>query len=443
MHAQRTGAGLARREVLRGSAIGAVLAGGRGTARAAPRQLRILQWKHFVPSYDHWFDTVFAREWGIRNDVEVVVDHVGLGDLDVLIRAEAAAGRGHDIVFTLSPPALLEDHAIDHGAIYAEVERRHGPMSELARRTTFNPRTGRHVGFCWAFSPAVLTYRRSLWDSVAVEPTSWPAILAGGRRIRLLHDRTVGLGLAPEHNGEHSLRAIMYAFGAGEQDADGNPALRSKAMLEVLHFVEALFAQAMTAEVLGWDAASNNRSMLSGEISLTLDTLSIVRSAETTRLPLVTDLHLAPMPEGPLGRIGPPFGFYTYLVWKFAEHRELAERFLVDHAGALRDGLLASGFQNMPNLPSAVPDLAAVLAADPGSVGAGKYAALAGSPDWSVNFGYPGYSNVAIGEVYARGVLPRLVARVVTGRASAEAALDDADAEVRAIFARFREEGRI
>jgi multiple sugar transport system substrate-binding protein len=149
------------------------------------------------------------------------------------------------------------------------------------------------------------------------------------------------------------------------------------------------------------------------------------------------------MPEGPLGRIGPPFGFYTYLVWKFAEHRELAERFLVDHAGALRDGLLASGFQNMPNLPSAVPDLAAVLAADPGSVGAGKYAALAGSPDWSVNFGYPGYSNVAIGEVYARGVLPRLVARVVTGRASAEAALDDADAEVRAIFARFREEGRI
>ena len=85
----------------------------------------------------------------------------------------------------------------------------------------------------------------------------------------------MGFSLAPEHNSNYTMRAIMYCFGASEQDADGNPALKSKETLEAIKYVKALYEEAMTKDVLTWDAASNNRFMLNGEGCLTLDTVSI------------------------------------------------------------------------------------------------------------------------------------------------------------------------
>src|SRR2546428_7163359 len=64
-------------------------------ARAAG-QLKILQWSHFVPAYDAWFDP-FAKEWGARHGVEVTVDHVGFADVVPRATAMVAAQSGHDI----------------------------------------------------------------------------------------------------------------------------------------------------------------------------------------------------------------------------------------------------------------------------------------------------------------------------------------------------------
>jgi multiple sugar transport system substrate-binding protein len=43
-------------------------------ALAADTSLSILQWAHFVPEYDTWFDK-FATEWGEKNKIAVTVDH--------------------------------------------------------------------------------------------------------------------------------------------------------------------------------------------------------------------------------------------------------------------------------------------------------------------------------------------------------------------------------
>ena len=32
-------------------------------ARAQRKTLRIMQWRHFVPAYDPWFNETFARQW--------------------------------------------------------------------------------------------------------------------------------------------------------------------------------------------------------------------------------------------------------------------------------------------------------------------------------------------------------------------------------------------
>src|SRR5258705_9120304 len=76
-------------------------------ARQAPAQikgttLRILQWSHFIPAYDAWYDK-FAKEWGDKNGVKVRVDHIPHLDIPARMAAEFAAGAGHDIIYNGSP----------------------------------------------------------------------------------------------------------------------------------------------------------------------------------------------------------------------------------------------------------------------------------------------------------------------------------------------------
>lgn len=437
-HLQAT-SGVTRRRTIKTGASALLVVGAApailpSRARAQRKTLKILQWKHFVPGYDRWFNEIYAPSWGEANDTEVIVDNVGLGDIGALVAAEAAEGRGHDLVMVLAPPATYAERAVDHREIYEESERRFGAPADFAVRSTLDPASGRHFGFCSGYMPAVMTYRRDLWETSGASLDTWDGLLTGGRRIKLLHDRPVGLSLAPEHNSEHTLRAILYSFGASVQDAEGRPALKSPQALDALHYVKALHQEAMTDEVLGWDATSNNRFMLTGEGSVTLDTMSIVRASESKGLPVTDDLWLARAPEGPFGRLAPSFGIFTYFIWSFAHNVEGATQFLVDYIEHSRQAFVTSGFQNMPVFAGAVANLPELIRTDPGAGPADKYAVLADGADWTTNLGHPGYTTPAIIEVYSRGLIPTMFAQAATGRLTPEQALDAADLEVRRIF---------
>ncbi len=437
-----------RRHMLKASGSTALLAGVApaiipSRARAQPKTLKIMQWKHFVPGYDTWFDETFIKEWGRQNDTEVIVDHVGLGEIANLAAAEAAAQRGHDLVMLTTPPAVYEDQVIDHREIYEECARQYGTALDLAIKSTYNPRTKKYFGFCSALIPPLLIYRKDLWDAIGATPDSWDDILRGGRQIKLLHDSPVGISLAPENNSNNTLRAVMYSFGSSVQDADGKPALKSKPALEMVKYLKVLYQEAMPQDVLNWDASSNNRFMLAGTGCLTLDTISITRASEQLKLPFASDLRLAKAPEGPAARLAPPFEVLTYVIWKFAENAEGARQFLVDCTGQSRQAFLASGFENMPSFPDAVPDLAQLVSSDASATPPDNYSLLKEVATWITNVGHPGYTNAAIAEVFGSGVIPTMCARAATGELTPEDALDQGDQEVRRIFAKWQERGKI
>jgi multiple sugar transport system substrate-binding protein len=412
-------------------------------ARAQRKKLKILQWKHFVPSYNEWFRNIYINEWKEKNDTDVVVDYAGISDIFSLAAAEVKERRGHDVVQLVTPASVVEEYVIDHREIYEECERRHGRIAEFALRTSYNPKTNKYFGFCGTWQPAVISYRKAMWDTVQAVPDTWERILSGGRQIKLLQDRPVGFSLNEEDNAESTMRTIMYCFGSSEQAADGTPALKSKATVDVIKYVKSLYEEAMTTEVLAWQPPSNNRFMLNGEGCLTLDTISIPRAADSMRLPLAHDLRLMPVPQGPAARLGPSFGFHPYVIWRFAENIEGAKRFLADYGADLRRAFLASGFQNMPAWPGAVPDLAELVANDATASTSDTYALLADAPVWTTNIGYPGYTNAAIGEALNRGLIPRMCARAATGKLSPEEALDEADRELRNIFEAWKAKGKV
>jgi multiple sugar transport system substrate-binding protein len=412
-------------------------------ARAQQKTLKILHWKHFVPSYDEWFNETYVKEWGAANDTQVIVDNVGFADLTRFAKTEVEAQRGHDLISFITPPAEYEDRVIDHREIYEECERRYGTVADLSVRSTYNPKTNKYFAFCGFYAPALLTYRKDLWESVQAAPDSWQDVLAGGRRIKLLHQNPVGFSLAPEQNSAHTMRAIMYSFGASEQDASGNAALKSRATLEAIKYVKALYDEAMTKDVLTWDGAANNLAMLNGDACLTLDTMSIIRASESTELSIAKNLWLGKAPEGPAGRLAPSFGFYTHFIWNFAENIDGAKQFLADYIGHSREAFLASGFQNTPAFPDTVPDLATVVARDAGAGSPGKYALLADVATWTTNIGHPGYTDPAISEIYSKGIVSTMFARAATSQLTPEEALDQADSEMRQIFQKWAERGKL
>src|SRR5215475_15831804 len=120
--------GLTRREFAKLTGAGAVAAGVGANflfpERAAAQQktLKILQWSHFVPGYDKWFNNTYTREWGAKHGTEVVVDNINLGLIPSRAAAEVSAQKGHDLLMFLAPPSVYEEQVIDMKDVYSEVE---------------------------------------------------------------------------------------------------------------------------------------------------------------------------------------------------------------------------------------------------------------------------------------------------------------------------------
>jgi len=412
-------------------------------ARAASRTLKILQWNHFVPAYDKWFDGTYVKQWGAKHDTEVIVDHVGVAALNSRAAAEVSAQKGHDLFMFLSPPPAYEEQVIDHREIYEEVGRRHGKPVDLAVRSTYNPKTKKYFAFSDSYVPDPINYRSDLWGDVGMQPATWDDIRVGGRKIKEKYKIPVGIGLSAELDTAMAMRAILYAFGGSIQDEHGNVTLDSKQTVEAVKFMRALYQEAMTAEVLAWDASSNNRAMIAGKISAALNAISITREAENKHLPIARQIALAKAAQGPARRIGLEHVMDCYVIWKFAENIEGAKRFLVDYIDNFGAGFSASEFYNFPSFPATVPDLKKQIASDQRAEPHDKYAVLGDVLGWATNVGYPGYANAAVDEIFNTWVLNSMFAKAATGALPPEEAVHAADAQAKRIFAKWRERGLV
>jgi multiple sugar transport system substrate-binding protein len=407
------------------------------------KRLRILQWNHFVPEFDQWFKDVYIKKWSDVNDTEVIIDNVGMTSLNSRANAEIKAGKGHDLFMFLRPPPMYEDFVIDHREIYEECQRRHGRPSDIALKSTYNPKTRKYYGFSDSYVPDPVNYRKDLWDDVGVFPESWDNILEGGTKIYKKHGIPLGLGLAPELDSNMGLRSIMHSFGSSVQDEEGRIILHSPRTIEAVKFVKALYENAMTEEVLTWDPSSNNRMMLSGQGSLALNAISITRTGETQKIPVAKDIWLAEAAQGPARRIGLIHLMHVYVIWKFAKNIDGAKQFLVDYLSYFRDAFLASKFYNIPCFPQTVPDLKSLVNLDSVATPNDKYAMLADVPKWTTAVGYPGYSNAVIDETFSNWVISSMFAEAARGRMTPEDAVKTAHSKTLDIYNKWQARGKI
>jgi multiple sugar transport system substrate-binding protein len=450
MAAKKRGA-FSRRDFIKAAGAGALAAGVGpaiiipGRAHAAKKKLKIIQWVHFVPPYDEWFNKTYIKEWGEKNDTDVSVDNIGIGFLPARAAAEVGAQKGHDLFLFMSPPAAYEDQVIDHAEIYQECRRKYGDPLDLAIKSTYNPKTKKYYSLSPAFVPDPCNYRKDLFDGIGMTkgPDTWDDIRIGGRKIKQQFGNPVGIGLSQELDTNMAMRALMYSFGSSEQDRDGNVVINSKQTLEAVKFVKALYEEAMTDEVFSWDPSSNNRAMLAGKLSVALNAISITRTAEKENPEMSKKIYVIKTAKGPVRRIGLEHVMPCYAIWKFAENKEGAKKFLVDYIGNFKKAFLASEFYDFPCFPKTLPDLQQQIANDPKAHPPDKYKVLGDVLDWATNVGYPGYSNAAIDEIFTTWVIPNMFAKAAKGVLSPEDAIREAETACKRIFAKWKEKGLV
>src|SRR3979411_3304738 len=84
----------------------------KASAQGGERVLKVVQWKHFVPDYDKWFNDVFVKEFGAAHKCRVEVDHVATADLPTAIAADISRGGGHDVFHLNGVGASLYDKVL-------------------------------------------------------------------------------------------------------------------------------------------------------------------------------------------------------------------------------------------------------------------------------------------------------------------------------------------
>jgi len=406
--------------------------------------LRIAQWSHFVPAYDQWFDNEYTERWGEEHSVQVVVDHLPFAQLRNRADAEVAAQRDHDIFGFISPPPVFEDEVVDHREIVEEVEAKVGKATSLFERSVLNPKTGKYFGFpdFWVANPVL--YRVDLWDRVEpdLRPDTWNSVLRAAPNLKAM-GHPLGIGMSRDLDHAHSLPALMLAYGSSIQDDKGNLAINRPATVEAVKVGAAIFRTGMTDEVFNWDGPSDNRYLASGRASLILDALSAMRAVEQQDSKLASQIALAPVPAGPAAQLSPPSVMSVYVIWKFSRNQEMAKQFLVDLALNCREAFLRSDFYNLPAFPGAVPDLGELVANDARAQPADKYALLADATRWSTNLGHPGHTNAAVDEVVNQYLIPEMFAAAARGEMTPEEAVRTAEARIKPIFERWRQQGKI
>jgi multiple sugar transport system substrate-binding protein len=413
--------------------------------------LRIMTWAHFVPAYDTWLDGTYVKQWGEKNDVEVKVDHINNALLFSTGSSEVAAQSGHDLFWFISPPSSFQRQVDPVTDLVQEVTKKLGPMTQVSRKSTYNPKTKQYFGFPETYAPDPVQYRRSFFQQAGVSLNTWEDVRKGAAKLKGI-GHPVGLGMSNEIDSNMLLTSLLYCYGGFIQNENNkivfNQGSNRKGAIEALKTMRDIYKTGMSDEVFAWTAASNNQAFLAGRLSMALNAISIARSAEDAGNPALSDdTWLASIPRGPVMRLGNEHVMGVYVIWKFANNKEAARKYLVDQQLAYTDHFVRSKFYNFPPWTGAIKGgfkTIRKMSAGDTHKPKGKYTILATIAEkYTTNPGHPGNTNAVIDEIFNTWMIPQMFATVAQEKSSPEDAVKAFDARAKVIYRKWQNQGLV
>jgi len=399
----------------------------KASAQGAERTLKVVQWKHFVPDYDKWFNDVFVKEFGEKYKCKVEVDYVGTADLPTAIAADISRGGGHDVFHLNGVGAWLYDKSlVDVSAIANRLSKEFGGW--LPHSESIGVVRGRWLAIpSWYISyPYIIN--RGYFNAVHedyTDKTTYADLLRAGTKLKKA-GYPVGIPYSQTPDANDNLLPMMWAFNATMFDKDGNIAFRRKEIVDVLKYGADLFKNTMTDEVLSWDDSSNNRFIASGKGSVICNPISAYRTAAKDNPDVYKNLEVVKTPIGPIGKRINSCRTMSYGIYNFSKEQDLAKEFLYYLNKESLRGMDASTGYNHPFLKALYKKPMPVIGHEP------KLELL---QDFEVGLefvGFPGPMTKTATAMYAKFIVPTMFAEVAKGK-NPRAAMEDAEKSLRAI----------
>ena len=402
------------------------------TAAKLSGKLSIVQWSHFVPAYDVFFDK-WAKDWGTKNGVEVSVDHIGIADLPARAAAEAAAKSGHDIFghFAQGLPALYETSLVDVSDVCNAVGTKYGgwlPTGESIGK----------VNGAWRGLPDFLVPFPSLWRKdifsqagyTKANLETWQDLLDYAPKLKAL-GHPVGTAVSQTSDGEHTWRSLMWSYGAAEFTSDGKAvAIDSPETRTVLKFGKELYAH-MEPAVLSWGDVDNNTYLQSGKGSWIYNPISAYRTIEKQNPDLAKNISVSLPLKGDKAQIC-SIQFTVYGIWNFSKNVDAAKQFLLDYSDNWTAEFTASEGYDNPFLKDHAKKPMPVLGSDP------KLSSLQDISSYVQAIGYPGPATKAAFAALNTHVVTDMFANYITAKKSIDDSIADASKRLTDLLAQYK-----
>ena len=422
---------LGRRSVLKGLAAGTAAAAVptvlmRKASAEQEKTLRIVQWKHFVPDYDRWF-TQFAQQFGEKNKCTVQVDYVATPDLPTAIAADISRGGGHDVFHLNGTGAwLYEQVLVDVSDVANRLEKEHGPW--IKESQSIGQVKGKWLAIpSWYISyPLIINtgYFKEVGEEYT-DKTTWQDLIKIGAKLKKA-GHPFGLPVANTPDANDDLLPWMWSFDALSFDHEGKVSFKRKEVVEWLRHAKEFYEQTMTEEVLGWDDSSNNRFIASGKGSMICNPISAYRTAAKDNPDVFKNLAVVKTPMGPKGRFN---GARTmcYGIYNFSKAQDLAKEFLSAMDGPeFLKGFEASTGYNHPFLRGFLKKPMPVIGNEP------KLKLLQDFQEDVHFIGYPGPMTKTATSMYAKFIMPTMLAEVCKGK-NPRQAMEEAEQKLRGV----------
>jgi multiple sugar transport system substrate-binding protein len=398
----------------------------KATAQTGERVLKVVQWKHFVPDYDKYFD-VFAREFGEKHKCKVEVDYVGTADLPTAIAADISRSGGHDIFHLNGTGAWLYDKVlVDVSDIANKLAKEFGGY--LREAPSIGVVRGKWLAIpSWYISyPYIINtgYFHEVGEEYTDKTTYHDLLRMGIKLKKAGHPIGIPYSQTPDSN--DNLLPMMWAYNAYMFDKEGNIAFRKKEIVDILKFGSELFNQTMTDEVLSWDDSGNNRFIASGKGAVVCNPISAYRTAAKDNPDVYRNLAIVKTPLG-AGGVRVNYGrTMSYGIYNFSKVQDLAKEFLYAMNEEGLRGMEASTGYNHPFLNALYKKPMPVIGHEP------KLELLQDFHKDIHFIGYPGPMTKTATAMYAKFIVPTMFAEVAKGK-NPRAAMEDAETKLRAI----------
>jgi multiple sugar transport system substrate-binding protein len=241
------------------------------------------------------------------------------------ITAEEQARAGHDIVdLQDNLPAIHKNYLVPLDDVVADITKQFGPFYQVAKNSGYVD--GHWLSLPWLGNSELAVYRSDYFAQAGEGvPNNWDDLLRAAPKLKKT-GHPVGIAISSTEDSNAALYPLLWSFGGSITDTAGRLSIDSPGTHAAIDYVRKL-ASYMDPAVYSWDDSSNNKDILSGHGSYTINAPSIYLTAKQQKLPFAASVKHAQPPAGVKGRF-----FYVDIhgwgIMKFSKNITLAKQLL-------------------------------------------------------------------------------------------------------------------